>query len=169
MSGDGHTVVFYGRDETSAVKDGGPLYKLDLTSEPFAPVKLLDDSEDTFGYSDAVFSQQEEGKEWLAWRAIEGGEATEGANYEVYAAPFRDGSLGEPVLISDPVSVAREQDPTFSPEGDSIVYGAQEYNEDAQPGNVQALWIAPIEEPDDRRLVSADDPQFWGVPAWSGR
>ena len=51
----------------------------------------------------------------------------------------------------------------FSPDGKSIVYGAQ------LAEDVQELLVASLNDPSDRRRVSADDPRFWVVPAWSGR
>ena len=51
----------------------------------------------------------------------------------------------------------------FSPDGESIVYGAQ-LTED-----VQELFVASRDDPNDRLKISPDDPDFWAVPAWSGR
>lgn len=165
VSGDGHTVVFWGRDGESELDDGGALYWLDLdsTSGTFEPVMLFDESAEMFGYSDAVFSRQEDGEEWLAWRIAEPGETAGGpTNYEVYAATFSDGVLGAQVQISDPSSGPREQDPMFSPDGKRIVYGTE-------LDGTQRLWVASVAEPGDRRPFSAQDPPFWAVPAWSGR
>lgn len=163
VSGDGHTVVFFGRTETAQVDDGGALYALDLAGETFTKVLLLPEEVDAFGYSDAVFAQQDEGEDWLVWRTAEREAPGDSINYEVYAAPFADGRLGDPVPISDPSSVGREQDPMFSPDGESIVYAIQ------GDGGTQELWVASLDDPDDRRPISADDPRFWAVPAWAGR
>ena len=86
--------------------------------------------------------------------AAEAGEATEGPiNYEVYAAPFADGSLGERVLISDPWLRAKEQDPMFSPDGESIVYGAQ-LTEDV-PGAVRRFPGRPERPTEDQPATDA--------------
>jgi len=166
VSGDGRTVVFWGSDDDES--DAGALYELDLGASGATPGLLLEETTYTFEYSDAVFSRADEGQEWLAWRAAVG--TVDPRRTEVYAAPFDGEGLGEPVQISDPVSDAREQDPMFSPDGKSIVYGVQPI--DRTTGELvssQELWVASVEAPGDRRRISADDPPFWAVPAWSGR
>ena len=74
-----------------------------------------------------------------------------------------------PVPISDLSTDAREQDPMFSPDGESIVYGAQPIDSTGKLVPTQALWVASVDDPSDRQKISVDDPDFWAVPAWSGR
>jgi hypothetical protein len=171
VSRDGNTVVFWGQKSVQTDKDGGSLYQLNLDSPSGTLVPLLEqDTRHTFDYSDAVFSQQTGGEEQLAWRA--GNRTGRGPiNFEVYAASFDGKDLGTPVRISDPDTSSREQDPTFSPDGKSIVYGRQDYVAagDDKLQDAQALWIASVKTPEDRSQLSPEDLQFWAVPAWSGR
>jgi Tol biopolymer transport system component len=170
VSPDGQTVVFFG--ENSGERRGeGSLYQLDLDSLDVEEV-LPEGTDGIRAFSDAVFSPTENK---LAWRAIV---TTEGvkADYDVFVASFGSDGLTDIDNISDQaedadVDQARDQDPSFSPDGTRLIFGSQ-VTETTQDGvvNVQDLVVVPVDALGNQTTLEIDTkdlPRFRSVPAWS--
>ena len=61
----------------------------------------------------------------------------------------------------------------FSPDGTQIVYTHSPPDDPAtdvvEPDVIRELWIASVDDPDDRRKLSGDAHTFYAVPAWTRR
>jgi hypothetical protein len=171
VSPNGATAVYFA-SQVPKSRDGA-LVQVNL--ETGEPDDLLDPTDEFSAYSDAVFSPV---SNMLAWRATavtpQGTDPSEGAGFEVLAAPFVDGALDLTKLVRiSGGAVGDDQDPMFSPDGKQIIYSHSPPDDPnttvGEPDVVRELWIASVTNPEDRRKLSGDAHAFYAVPAWSRR
>ena len=86
-------------------------------------------------------------------------------NYEVYVSEFdtEEGTLGEPSNVSNDPD-ARDQDPMFSDDGQSIVYGKE-----VRSDGIQHLYRAATDLSSVPKRIDPGEHDWYSVPAWSRR